>query len=57
MDSDQRDFEAALPVLSAERRSWLKDALDGRSAIQQTVERRPRPARQHRWTAELTTGP
>jgi hypothetical protein len=25
-DNDQRDFEAALPVLSAEQRSWLKDA-------------------------------
>lgn len=27
-DNDQRDFEAALPVLSAEQRSWLKDAID-----------------------------
>ena len=46
-DNDQRDFEAALPVLSAEQRSWLKDAIEGH----------PRPPRQHRWTAELVTDP
>ena len=46
-DNDQRDFEAALPMLSAEQRSWLKDA----------IERQPRPPRQHRWTAELATDP
>jgi hypothetical protein len=46
-DNDQRDFEAALPVLSAGQRSWLKDA----------IERPPRPPRQHRWTAELATDP
>jgi hypothetical protein len=27
MDNDQRDFEAALPMLSAQQRSWLKDAI------------------------------
>ncbi|MGI8450328.1 MAG: hypothetical protein ACR2MP_24765 [Streptosporangiaceae bacterium] len=27
-DHDQRDFEAALPLLSAEQRSWLKDAIE-----------------------------
>ena len=26
-DNDQRDFEAALPMLSAQQRSWLKDAI------------------------------
>jgi hypothetical protein len=30
-DKDQRDFEAALPVLSAQQRSWLKDAIEGHS--------------------------
>jgi len=46
-DNDQRDFESALPTLNAEQRSWLKDA----------IERRPRPPRQHRWTADLAAGP
>jgi hypothetical protein len=44
-DNDQRDFEAALPVLNAQQRSWLMDAIEGHQ----------RPPRQHRWTPELAT--
>jgi hypothetical protein len=54
-DNDQRDFETALPLLSAGQRSWLKDATEGRSWLNEATERQPRPARQHRWTAELAT--
>jgi Aminoglycoside-2''-adenylyltransferase len=51
-DSDQRDFEAALPTLSAEQRSWLKDAIERPPRLQDVSQRRP-PSRQHRWTAAL----
>ena len=56
-DNDQRDFEAALPVLSAEQRSWLKDAIERQSWLPEAIERQPRPTRQHPWTAELATDP
>ena len=56
-DNDQRDFEAALPMLSAEQRSWLKDAIERQSWLKEAIERQPRPTRQHRWTAELATDP
>jgi Aminoglycoside-2''-adenylyltransferase len=56
-DNDQRDFEAALPVLSAEQRSWLKDAIERPSWLKDAIEGDPRPPRQHRWTAELATDP
>jgi hypothetical protein len=66
-DNDQRDFEAALPMLSAGQRWWLKDAIEPqlrrKEAIQpqlwrkEAIERPPRPPRQHRWTAELATDP
>jgi hypothetical protein len=56
-DNDQRDFEAALPVLSAEQRSWLKDAIERPSWLKDAIEGHPRPPRQHRWTAELATDP
>lgn len=52
-DTDQRDFEAALPMLSADQRSWLKDAIERPSWLKDAIERQPRPPRQHRWTAEL----
>jgi len=56
-DNDQRDFEAALPMLDAEQRSWLKDALERPSWVKDAIEGRPRPPRQHRWTAELAADP
>jgi len=56
-DNDQRDFEAALPVLSGEQRSWLKDAIERPSWLKDAIEGHPRPPRQHRWTAELAAGP
>jgi hypothetical protein len=56
-DHDQRDFQAALPILSADQRSWLKDAIERPSWLKDAIERRPRPPRQHRWTPELATGP
>ena len=56
-DNDQRDFEAALPVLDAEQRSWLKDALERPSWLKDAIEGRPRPPRQHRWTAGLAADP
>ncbi len=56
-DNDQRDFEAALPVLSAQQRSWLKDAIERPSWLKDAIEGHPRPSRQHRWTAELATDP
>jgi hypothetical protein len=56
-DNDQRDFEATLPVLSAEQRSWLKDAIERPSWLKDAIEGHPRPPRQHRWTAELATDP
>ncbi len=55
-DNDQRDFEAALPVLSAGQRSWLKDAIEQQPWLREAIERQPRPPRQHRWSAELATG-
>jgi Aminoglycoside-2''-adenylyltransferase len=56
-DNDQRDFGAVLPMLSAEQRSWLKDAIERPPRLEDATGRRPRPPRQHRWTAELATGP
>jgi hypothetical protein len=56
-DNDQRDFEAALPVLSAEQRSWLKDAIERPWWLKDAIEGHPRPPRQHQWTAELAAGP
>ena len=56
-DNDQRDFEAALPVLSAQQRSWLKDAIEGRWWVKEAIERHARPPRQHPWAAELATDP
>jgi hypothetical protein len=66
-DNDQRDFEAARPILSAGQRSWLKDAIERRSWLEEAIEpqprlekaikRQPQPTRQHRWTAELATDP
>ncbi len=56
-DNDQRDFEAALPMLSAQQRSWLKDAIERPPWLKDATGRQPRPPRQHRWTAELATGP
>lgn len=47
-DNDQRDFEAALPMLSAGQRSWLKDTIEGQSWLKEAIERQPRPPRQHR---------
>jgi hypothetical protein len=55
--NDQHDFEAALPVLDAEQRSWLKDAIERPFWLKDAIEGRPRPPRRHRWTAELATGP
>jgi hypothetical protein len=52
-EEDQRDFEAALPVLSAGQRSWLKDAIERPWWLKDAIEGRSRPPRQHRWTAEL----
>jgi hypothetical protein len=56
-DNDQRDFEAALPVLSALQRSWLKDAIERPSWLKDAIEGHPRPPREHRWIAELTSDP
>ena len=56
-DDDQRDFEAALPTLSGEQRSWLKDAIERPPRLEDATERPPRPPRQHRWIAELATDP
>jgi Aminoglycoside-2''-adenylyltransferase len=56
-DNDERDFEAALPVLSAAQRSWLKDALERQPWLKEALDRPPRPARQHRWTAQLAADP
>ncbi len=56
-DNDQRDFETALPLLNAEQRSWLKDAIERPLSLKDAIERQPRPPRQHQWTAELAAGP
>jgi Aminoglycoside-2''-adenylyltransferase len=56
-DNDQRDFEAALPMLSTGQRSWLKDAIQQQPWLRDVIERQPRPPRQHRWTAELAADP
>jgi len=56
-DNDQRDFEAALPVLGAKQRSWLRDAVERPSWLKDAIEGHPRPPRQHRWTAQLATDP
>ncbi len=56
-DNDQRDFEAALPVLSAQQRSWLKDAIERPSWLKDATEGHPRPPRKHQWTAELAADP
>ena len=56
-DNDQRDFEAALPALGAQQRSWLKDAIEQPTWLKDAIEGRPRPPRQHRWTAELIADP
>ena len=37
-DNDQRDFEAALPMLSAGQRSWLKDAIERPSWLKDVIE-------------------
>jgi len=42
-DNDQRDFEAALPMLSAQQRSWLKDAIERPSWLRDAIEGHPRP--------------
>ena len=55
-DNDQRDFEATLPMLSAQQRSWLKDAIERPSWLKDAIEGRSRPRRQHQWTAELARG-
>lgn len=55
-DNDQHDFEAALPVLSAEQRSWLKDAIEPPSWLKDAIGGHSQPPRQHPWTAELATG-
>ena len=59
-DNDQRDFEAALPMLDGGQRSWLKDAIEGQPWLKAAIEGRPqptRPPRQHRWTEQLTADP
>jgi hypothetical protein len=66
-ENDQRDFEAALPMLSGaqrswlkdaiERQSWLKDAIDRQPRLKEALEPQPRPPGQHRWAAELATDP
>jgi len=56
-ENDQRDFEAALPVLSVQQRSWLKDRIEQPSWLKDAIEGHPRPPRQHQWTAELAAGP
>ena len=52
-DNDQRDFEAALPMLSAEQRSWLKDAIERRSG-QRHHGRRASTGGQQSWPPTLT---
>jgi hypothetical protein len=47
-DNDQRDFEAALPMVTAQQRSWLKDAIERPSRLKDAIEGHPRPPRQHR---------
>jgi Aminoglycoside-2''-adenylyltransferase len=42
-DNDQRDFEAARPMLSAGQRAWLKDALERQSWLKDALDRQPRP--------------
>jgi hypothetical protein len=44
-------------VLSAQQRSWLKDAIERPSWLKDAIEGHPRSLRQHRWIAELATGP
>jgi hypothetical protein len=59
-DTDQRDFEAALPMLNAEQRSWLKDSIEQQPWLKAAIEGRPQPARpprQHRWAAALAIDP
>jgi len=56
-DDDQRDFEAALPVLSAGQRSWLKDAIERPPRLQEPAQRQQQPPRQHRWAAQLAASP
>lgn len=53
-DDDQRDFEAALPTLSAQQRSWLKDAIERPPRLEDVIGR---PPRRHRWTEDLATDP
>lgn len=54
--NDQRDFEAALPILSSGQRSWLKDAIERPLSLRDAIGGQPRPERQHRWIAGLATG-
>ena len=42
-DNDQRDFEAALPMLSGGQRAWLKDAIERQSWLKDALDRQPRP--------------
>jgi hypothetical protein len=56
-DDDQRAFEAALPVLSAAQRSWLKDAIERPPRLQEPAQRQQQPPRQHRRTAQLAASP
>jgi len=56
-DNDQRDFEAALPGLGAQQRSWLKDAIERPSWVKDAIEGHPRPPRRHQWAAQLATDP
>jgi len=55
-DNDQRDFDAVLPVLSAQQRAWLKDAIERPSWLKDTIEGHARPPRQHQWIADLAVG-
>lgn len=55
-DNDQRDFEAVLPKLSDEQRSWLKDSIERPPRLQEAAGRPPRLPRKHRWIAELVAG-
>ena len=54
-DKDQHDFEAALPVLSAVQRQWLRGAI---TRLWQSARRRAddpdAEASEHPWTAPLT---
>jgi Aminoglycoside-2''-adenylyltransferase len=56
-DNDQHDFESALPLLSAEQRSWLRNAIERPSWLKDAVEGTPRPPREHQWAAELSAAP